>query len=95
MARQATQRRSDEATAGEAGAGGTEARRHGGTEGATQRRSDEATAGEGAELPRVTEQVYSVLGAHNVVARYRSAGAAGGEPLRKQLEEWKKRLGIE
>jgi argininosuccinate lyase len=35
--------------------------------------------------------VYTCLGARNVVARYQSPGAAGGEPLRKQLEEWKKR----
>ena len=42
----------------------------------------------------VDNDVYSCLGARNVVARYQSAGAAGGEPLRKQLEEWKQRLGL-
>jgi argininosuccinate lyase len=42
----------------------------------------------------VDVDVYSCLGARNVVARYQSAGAAGGEPLKKQLAEWKQRLGI-
>ena len=42
----------------------------------------------------VDEEVYTCLGARNVVARYQSAGAAGGEPLRKQLAEWKERLGL-
>jgi argininosuccinate lyase len=44
--------------------------------------------------PRVGEDVYDCLGARNVVARYRSAGAAGGEPLKQQLAEWKQRLGL-
>jgi argininosuccinate lyase len=71
---------------------GTKARRHEGTEGkveATERRSDEATKG-----IRVTEDVYSCLGAHNVVKRYQSAGAAGGKPFEDQLRAWKERLGI-
>ncbi len=38
--------------------------------------------------------LFDALGAANVVKRYRSAGAAGGEPLKRQLEEWKKRLGM-
>jgi hypothetical protein len=42
----------------------------------------------------VGEDVYGALGAGNVVKRYQSAGAAGGEPLRRQLENWKNRLGI-
>jgi argininosuccinate lyase len=42
----------------------------------------------------LTEDVYTCLGAANVVKRYQSAGAAGGEPLRKQFEDWKKRLGL-
>jgi argininosuccinate lyase len=42
----------------------------------------------------VDRDVYNALGARNVVDRYQSPGAAGGEPLRKQLEEWKKRLGM-
>src|SRR5205085_8715769 len=42
----------------------------------------------------VDQEVYSALGARNVVNRYKSAGAAGGEPLKRQLEEWKKRLGM-
>ncbi|HEY2586046.1 MAG TPA: argininosuccinate lyase [Tepidisphaeraceae bacterium] len=43
----------------------------------------------------VTDEVYSALGAQNVVKRYRSAGAAGGQPFLDQLEAWKKRLGME
>ena len=39
------------------------------------------------------KDVYNALGARNVVNRYQSPGAAGGEPLKQQLEEWKKRLG--
>ena len=42
----------------------------------------------------VGEDVYDCLGARNVVNRYQSAGAAGGEPLKKQLAEWKQRLGL-
>jgi argininosuccinate lyase len=40
----------------------------------------------------LTDDVYNALGAHNVVKRYRSAGAAGGQPFLDQLEAWKKRL---
>ena len=40
----------------------------------------------------LTAEVYDALGAHNVVKRYRSAGAAGGQPFLDQLEAWKKRL---
>lgn len=43
---------------------------------------------------RVTDDVYSCLGAHNVVKRYQSAGAAGGKPFEDQLKAWKQRLGI-
>jgi len=43
---------------------------------------------------RVTEEVYTCLGARNVVARYQSAGAAGGKPFEEQLSAWKKRLGL-
>lgn len=48
---------------------------------------------EGAEV-RVDENVYSCLGAHNVVKRYQSAGAAGGKPFEDQLAAWKQRLGM-
>jgi argininosuccinate lyase len=41
------------------------------------------------------QDLYDALGARNVVNRYRSAGAAGGEPFKQQLAEWKKRLGVE
>ena len=40
------------------------------------------------------QDLYEALGAKNVVNRYRSAGAAGGEPFKQQLAEWKKRLGM-
>jgi argininosuccinate lyase len=43
---------------------------------------------------RVTEDVYTCLGAANVVKRYQSAGAAGGKPLEEQLKAWKERLGV-
>jgi argininosuccinate lyase len=46
-----------------------------------------ASAGIGKDL-------YDALGARNVVNRYRSAGAAGGEPFKQQLAEWKTRLGV-
>jgi argininosuccinate lyase len=38
--------------------------------------------------------VFEALGAKNVVARYRSQGAAGGKPFEEQLAAWKKRLGV-
>src|SRR5437016_1925267 len=43
---------------------------------------------------RIDDDVYSALGAHNVVKRYQSAGAAGGKPFEEQLANWKKRLGM-
>lgn len=43
---------------------------------------------------RVTDDVYSCLGAANVVKRYQSAGAAGGKPFEEQLAAWKQRLGL-
>ena len=43
---------------------------------------------------RVTDDVYSCLGAANVVKRYQSAGAAGGRPFEEQLAAWKQRLGV-
>ncbi|HEY7087647.1 MAG TPA: argininosuccinate lyase [Tepidisphaeraceae bacterium] len=42
----------------------------------------------------ITDEVYSALGAKNVVKRYQSAGAAGGKPFEEQLAAWKKRLGV-
>jgi len=42
----------------------------------------------------IDKDVYEALGAKNVVARYKSAGAAGGEPFKQQLAEWKKRLSL-
>jgi argininosuccinate lyase len=43
---------------------------------------------------RITDDVYTCLGAANVVKRYQSAGAAGGKPFEDQLAAWKKRLNI-
>jgi argininosuccinate lyase len=43
---------------------------------------------------RVTDDIYNALGAHNVVKRYQSAGAAGGKPFEDQLKAWRERLGI-
>ena len=42
----------------------------------------------------VDDEVYSCLGAANVVKRYQSAGAAGGKPFEEQLRAWKQRLGV-
>ena len=44
--------------------------------------------------PRVSDEVYSCLGARNVVKRYQSAGAAGVKPFEEQLSAWNKRLGM-
>ena len=49
--------------------------------------------GEGTGIV-VTDDVYSCLGAANVVKRYQSAGAAGGKPFEDQLKAWKERLGV-
>jgi argininosuccinate lyase len=54
---------------------------------------NEVIAASGSEV-RITDDVYSALGAANVVKRYRSAGAAGGKPFEEQLAAWKKRLGM-
>jgi argininosuccinate lyase len=43
---------------------------------------------------RVADDVYTCLGAANVVKRYQSAGAAGGKPFEAQLKAWKERLGM-
>jgi argininosuccinate lyase len=48
----------------------------------------------GANAGAIGQDVFDALGARNVVNRYRSAGAAGGEPFKQQLAEWKKRLGM-
>jgi argininosuccinate lyase len=53
-----------------------------------------ATRGANSPATRVTEDVYTCLGAKNVVKRYQSAGAAGGKPFEEQLAAWKKRLGL-
>ncbi len=45
-------------------------------------------------IVQVTDDVYTCLGAHNVVKRYQSAGAAGGKPFEEQLKAWKERLGV-
>jgi argininosuccinate lyase len=48
---------------------------------------------ESSPATKLTDDVYTCLGAANVVKRYRSAGAAGGKPLEEQLAAWKARLG--
>jgi argininosuccinate lyase len=55
----------------------------------------EAVKAQGQPSAGIGKDLYEALGAKNVVKRYRSAGAAGGEPFRQQLAEWKKRLGME
>lgn len=55
----------------------------------TERRSDGKN-----KLPRVDKDVYGCLGARNVVKRYRSAGAAGGEPFEEQLKSCQERVGL-
>lgn len=53
------------------------------------------SAGEATRAPiQLTDDVYTCLGAHNVVKRYQSAGAAGGKPFEEQLKAWKERLGL-
>ncbi|MDP9173798.1 MAG: argininosuccinate lyase [Planctomycetota bacterium] len=42
----------------------------------------------------IDQDVYAALGARNVVKRYRSAGAAGGQPFEDQLQAWRQRLKI-
>ncbi|QOV87406.1 argininosuccinate lyase [Humisphaera borealis] len=42
----------------------------------------------------LTDDVYTALGAANVVKRYQSTGAAGGKPFQEQLAAWKKRAGL-
>ena len=51
-------------------------------------------AARGAGAAIAGDDVYNALGAHNVVKRYQSAGAAGGKPFEEQLAAWKKRLGM-
>jgi argininosuccinate lyase len=42
----------------------------------------------------LTEDVYSALGAANVVKRYQTYGAGGGQPFKDQLAAWKRRVGV-
>ena len=53
-----------------------------------------AAAASRSDALQVTDDVYTCLGAHNVVKRYQSAGAAGGKPFEEQLKAWKERLRI-
>ncbi|MGD0463587.1 MAG: argininosuccinate lyase [Tepidisphaeraceae bacterium] len=55
---------------------------------------NEAIKAYGCSSVGLDDDVYTALGARNVVARYRSAGAAGGKPFAEQLAAWKKRLKI-
>jgi argininosuccinate lyase len=54
----------------------------------------EAIKAQGAPADQIGPDIYQALGAKNVVARYRSAGAAGGQPFLDQLAAWKRRLGM-
>jgi argininosuccinate lyase len=47
----------------------------------------------GADPSVIGQDVYDALGSRNVVKRYRSPGAGGGEPFKQRLAEWKARLG--
>ncbi|HEX2971217.1 MAG TPA: argininosuccinate lyase, partial [Tepidisphaeraceae bacterium] len=53
-----------------------------------------AAKSKGADASKIGPDVFDALGARNVVKRYRSAGAAGGQPLQDQLKAWKARLGM-
>ncbi|HEX2973722.1 MAG TPA: argininosuccinate lyase [Tepidisphaeraceae bacterium] len=53
-----------------------------------------AAKSKGADASKIGPDVFDALGARNVVKRYRSAGAAGGQPLQDQLKAWKERLGM-
>ena len=55
---------------------------------------NDALKAHGSPSVGLTDDVYNALGAHNVVKRYQSAGAAGGKPFEDQLRAWKERLGI-
>ncbi len=41
---------------------------------------------------RIGQDVFDALGAHNVVNRYQSAGAAGGKPFAEELAAWQERI---
>jgi len=56
--------------------------------------ADSAATASRSDALHVTDDVYTCLGAHNVVKRYQSAGAAGGKPFEEQLKVWKERLGV-
>lgn len=47
-----------------------------------------------AAAPTARPDVFGSLGARNVVKKYRSPGAAGGEPLQAQLDMWSKMLSV-
>jgi len=47
-----------------------------------------------AAAPTARPDVFDSLGARNVVKKYRSPGAAGGEPLQAQLDMWSKMLAV-
>jgi argininosuccinate lyase len=55
---------------------------------------NDALKAHGWQSVGLTDEVYQSLGAHNVVQRYRSGGAAGGKPFEEQLASWKQRLGM-
>ena len=55
----------------------------------------EAVKAQGQSADQIGQDLYESLGAKNVVKRYRSAGAAGGQPFLDSLAEWKRRLNMD
>lgn len=54
----------------------------------------EAINAQGQSADKIGQDLYESLGAKNVVKRYRSAGAAGGQPFLDSLAAWKRRLNM-
>jgi len=54
----------------------------------------EAVKAQGHAADQIGQDLYESLGAKNVVRRYRSAGAAGGQPYLDSLAHWKRRLNL-
>ncbi len=48
-----------------------------------------------AVCAKIEKDVYNVLGAKNVIKRYRSEGASGPVHTKKRIRQWKKSLGME
>lgn len=46
----------------------------------------------GGDPAKITQDIYTCLGAANVASRYKTAGAAGGKPLGEALRQWHEKL---